>query len=224
MKSFSTFVCDVPKVAIIIALTTFSAVSQAAPLTYSWSGLLTLLNTDDDPLQIGPASIPFNVSIRADSQADDRDENDVRHAEFLQNEMTLRFAGRELTTPLGDALFEFTDDVGGVSDFISIDNEFQLSGFTFHFLTVAGLPISTFAFSQLKEVPPVFSPAFTNLDSINLQSGYQIWTPSGTVVTVVPEPSAWLVAAAGCAGSFVAWRVRGRSQDYRPIPKLGRAG
>ena len=190
---------NITAVSICLVATVFAIPSHAmgAPITYSWVGRIVPEKVEQDPWNLGSQGRPFFISATVDDMALDVDP-EVDGAFFESPEIVFLIDG-EAPTSLGN---EF--GTGGIwfQDFASSDNisiflnDVEFNGVTEEsLLTSVGLPVSTFSFTEIVEVPPLISPTptLTGFSARTVGSSYVTITDAGVLVPI-PEPSTFLLA------------------------------
>lgn len=183
-------------VAPILAFTLgFSSLTRLhADITYSWSGRLALFSaTDPDPWLIGQGGTDFVIQTTVDDSASDINSTQIPYAAFVPSAVRL-WVNNDEATFVGSSNIDFTD-TEDIIDIITAGGKFMKMGSVIDISSVVGLPPSTFTFAFPSETPPFFaSPTISLGPATSVQHPYLITVQSGTLVTVTPEPTGFLLS------------------------------
>ena len=194
----------------------------AAPIVYSWTGTLERRNEANDPWGLGDLATPFFISVAVkeealDGRGDIGDELDLILAAFSGFDLSdpqFRIDGEPTIVGDDNRMFFFDGDV---SDSVEIlfENVF-FRGHSAPILSEARVPGSTFTFDEDFESPPVFSTVKTIFPSSAPlgASPYRATVDAGIATTgsIVPEPSAFVLALLALLGAGGAGRTLWRSR------------
>ncbi len=191
----------------VVAIGLLSAASVSADITYSWSGHMSLLTeATPDPWLIGPDGAEFLLQTTVSSTAIAyRDPDQIPYAQFTAIGARLWVDGEEALF-VGDAQIDFVDMVD-IVDTVTSAGKFSKFGQVVGISSVVGLDPATFSFSLPSEFPPYFDSRKTIAHS-GVVRPYFTTVEVGTLVTVVPEPAAFLLAFGGFALSVAHRRRR----------------
>jgi hypothetical protein len=188
-----------------------TATAAAGQYTISWTGLVQPSGASD-PWSIGPAPSAFAIEVDVPRDAADYASLDIPNASFDLTMARLSIGGQTASF-VGPAGITFTDGgigAGGVliDDSIFFGGEFSLNGNVAGFAAFFGIDRTSFTFTELVELTPVFPS--TNVVTIpgpgNTSTTYSVSVPLGTPVTVVPEPEGICIVLA--AMSALLFRLR----------------
>ena len=189
-------------------LAVVSSTSRGALIEYAWRGTIVPIDPAEDPWGISSLAKPFWISGVVDSGELDFDV-DIDDARFALFSVELLIDGVE-SASVGDGTISFRELATSDSVSISLDEVF-FNDTDEPFSASIRLPMSTFAFQDVFESPPLFPPAMTITlgSSVREGSSYRTSKESGATVTatVVPEPSACLLMFLAILGvTTVFWR------------------
>ncbi len=181
-----------------------------ADITYSWSGRLALFSAaDPDPWLIGESGADFVLQTTVSETASDINSTQVPYAQFVPSVVRL-WVNNEEAAFVGGANIDFVD-TDSIIDIITAGGKFLKMGSVVDISSGVGLPPSTFSFALPSEMPPFFAATTTYLGpSTSVQHPYLVTVESGTLVTVTPEPTGFLLS--GIAFVLLAGRVMARKR------------
>lgn len=184
--------CIVLLIAILLAIPSQAALAEL--IVYSWEGTIEPLDPNIDPWKIG-AGKPFSVSAIVDEDAADIDP-EVDGAFFDLTDASLSIDGVQ-ATEFNDGTIWF-QELGG-SDSVGIrTDEIEFNGVFDGLFTFVALPKSTFTFTDIVEVPPIFPPAMmlSRQGAETVRSSYRTFVDGGVIVTAapIPEPSTFVLS------------------------------
>lgn len=184
---------------------------NASTITYSWSGTLVLSNgASADPWGIGGDGVSFVMSTTVDVAAQDENSVQTAFAVFVAANSRLWVDGEEALL-VSAPLIDFTDSTD-LLDAVTMAGVFSKGGQTVEFSTVAALSPLAYTFNSLIETPPPISSTTTRALGTDVFQPYVALVPAGTLVSVVPEPTA--IAIGAFLGSIFAFRRRGPTHAH----------
>ena len=187
--------------------------SSAAPITYSWSGLVAPFGASD-PLLLGPTLTPYTLEATIADLSAPIMTRQAGFAAFDLSGFRLVVDGLDFSLRGEGAIIMFTDresEFGGIyaglPDSISVVAEVSYAGVDWKFSSVVPLSSDTFFFPTETSLPPLFPPleginaGSSSLSLPNTLGGFDrvYWNVGRTplvTATVVPEPATLLLALA----------------------------
>jgi hypothetical protein len=149
--------------------------------------------TDPDPWLIGQGGTDFVIQTTVDDSASDINSTQIPYAAFVPSAVRL-WVNNDEATFVGSSNIDFTD-TEDIIDIITAGGKFMKMGSVIDISSVVGLPPSTFTFAFPSETPPFFaSPTISLGPATSVQHPYLITVQSGTLVTVTPEPTGFLLS------------------------------
>lgn len=197
-------------VGVLVTLGLPPSTGLSAELTYSWSGHIRLFEEmSPDPWLIGTDGAEFTLQSTVRSTESDLNSTQVPFAVFEATSSRLWVDGEEALF-VGNGQIDFTDTID-VLDLISAAGTFSKLGQSVEISSVVGIAPGSFSFTNASESPPFFMPTTSMTIGGSGRSPYFTVVSLGVSVTVIPEPTA-SVLAVGSILIISGIRIRRRFQ------------
>jgi hypothetical protein len=175
----------------ILVSSIISVRSQAYQIQYSWAGTIVPTGVSD-PWLIGTQGQPFALDGVVSSDAPDLLIVETQFAAFGVTIARL-VIGNQNAPYISDGVIDFTDNSNGLFDILLLGGKFQRLGETLEIESAVSLPTTTYEFSQPSESPPLFASTENVTHTACCGGTYTLLVEAGSVVMIVPEPSAALL-------------------------------
>ena len=186
-------------------LGTPSRSSDAAEITYSWSGTIGRVisltgGKNTDPWMLGEKDLPFVLEVKVSSDEVDIFDQNVKLTGYPVSDATLTLNGGSVNY-VGSGILDFDDGISllaPLADIIVFTGDFQRFGNKVELSFVAAVDATTFRFAKPAEPLPIFNSTTTVFRSGSGGNGpYGALVEVGTPVVVIPEPGGMVLLLPG---------------------------